>query len=114
MPNTFVNASQVCTISLTDLYTCPTSNTAGTVNASVVVTVQVANVTNRSDVITLLWTDASNGNAVTRLAFQVSIPANQSAGLTVGKVVLMPGDKLRAQCGIHQALELTMAALETA
>lgn len=114
MPNTFKNARQVCTISLTDMYTCPSSNGAGTVTAGVVLLLQAANVTNRADVLTVVWTDSSNSNAVTRLTFQVPIPANQSVGLLTGKLALEPGDKIRAQCGIHQAIELTATVLETA
>ena len=106
MANTFKNAKQICTISLTDVYTVPSNTT------SVVLLVQAANVTNRADVLTLVWTDASNANAVTRLAFQIPIPANQATGLLTGKLVLEAGDKIRAQCGIHQAIELSLSALE--
>jgi hypothetical protein len=113
MPNTFVNAGQICNVSLTDVYTCPSTNTAGNVTASVVMTIQVANVTSRADVITVLWTDSSNGNAVTRLAYQVPVPAQSSIGVLTGKIVLSPGDKIRAQCGTYQALELVLATLET-
>jgi hypothetical protein len=114
MPNTFQSTSQVCNISLTDVYTCPSTNTAGNVNASVVLMLQAANVTNRADVLTVLWTDASNANAVTRLVYQVPVPAQQSIGCVTGKLVLKPGDKIRAQCGIFQAIELSLSVLETA
>jgi len=114
MPNSFVNQGFVCGTSIADVYTCPSSNIAGPVTASVVLNIQVANVTNRADVVTVLWTDASQSNAVTRLAFQVPVPANQSIGVLTGKLVLNPGDKIRAQGGIFQALELTVATLETA
>ena len=114
MPNTFVNAGQVSNISMTTLYTCPSTNTAGTVNASVVLNIQVANVTSRADVITILWTSAGNGNAATRLAFQTPVPANQSLGVLTGKIVLMPGDTIQVQSGIYQSCETTLATLETA
>lgn len=107
----FKNAQQICTISLTDAYTCPTS---GGVTSSVILNLQVANVTNRADVITVVWTDASQGNAVTRIVYQAPVPANQAIGCLTGKLVLEPGDKIRAQSGTHQALELTVAAMETA
>ena len=113
MPQTFTNAGQVSNISLTTLYTCPSSNTAGTVNASVVLNIQVANVTSRADVITVLWTSAANSNAVTRLAFQVPVPPNQSLGILAGKIALLPGDTIKAQAGIFQSCELTLATLET-
>jgi hypothetical protein len=106
MANAFKNAKQICTISLTDVYTVPANTTA------IVAMLQAANVTNRADVITVVWTDASNGNAVTRLGYQVPTPANQAIGLLTGKLFLEAGDKVRAQSGIHQAIEITMAILE--
>jgi len=114
MPNTFKNSRQVCTTSLTDMYTCPSSNGAGTVAASVVLMLQASNVTNRADTLTVVWTDASNSNAVTRLTYQIPVPANQSVGLLTGKLALEVGDKIRAQCGTHQAIELSATLLETA
>ena len=113
MPNTFRNANQICNISLTDVYTCPSSNSAGNVSASVVMLLQATNVTNRADLLTVLWTDASNGNAVTRVVYQVPVPAQSSIGCLTGKLVLEPGDKLRAQCGTFQAIELSLSTLET-
>ena len=113
MPNLFTNAEQVCSTSLTSVYTCPSSNTNGTVTAAVVLMIQVANVTSRADVITVLWTDASNSNAPTRLAYQVPVPPNQSVGVLTGKLVLQPGDAVKCQGGIASALELTMSMLET-
>ena len=112
MPNTFTAAGQVCGISLTTLYTAPSSNLAGTVTSSIIIMLQAANVTSRADVITMVWTDASNSNAVTRLAFQVPIPAGQSVGLLTGKMVMNPGDTLRAQCGIFQAIEIVASIVE--
>jgi hypothetical protein len=113
MANTFKNANQICTVSLTDVYTCPTTNVNGTVVSSVVLLIQAANVTNRADVLTIVWTDSSNGNAVTRLCAQTPIPAQQSIGCLTGKLVLEPSDKIRAQCGTHQAIELSVSVLET-
>jgi hypothetical protein len=113
MPNTFRNAAQVGNISLTDVYTCPSSNGNGNVSAAVVMSLQATNVTNRADVLTVVWTDSSNGNAVTRLVYQVPVPAQSSIGCLTGKFVLEPGDKIRAQVGTYQAIELSMAVLET-
>ncbi len=111
MPNNFKNANLICTTSVTDVYTVP-----GGVTSSVVLLLQATNVTNRADVITVLWTDASNGNAVTRLCYQVPVPAQQSIGCLTGKLVLEGaggGDKIRAQCGTFQAIELSVSVLET-
>lgn len=113
MPNTFKNSNQICNISLTDVYTCPSTNTAGNVTASVVMLLQATNVTSRADLLTVLWTDSSNGNAVTRVVYQVPVPAQGSIGCLTGKLVLEPGDKVRAQCGTFQAIELSMSVLET-
>ena len=113
MANTFKNAALICTTSLTDVYQCPTTNVNGSVSASVVLLIQATNVTNRADVLTLVWTDSSNGNAVTHLCAQVPIPAQQSIGCLTGKLVLEPNDKIRAQCGTYQTVELSVSVLET-
>lgn len=113
MPNTFKNAKQICTVSLTDLYTCPTTNTAGNVSAGVVLNLQATNVTSRADVLTVVWTDSSDGNAATRIVYQVPVPAQSSIGCLTGKLVLEPNDKIRAQCGTHQAIEMSLSVLET-
>ena len=113
MPNTFNSVSQICNISLTDVYTCPSTNALGNVSAAIVTLCQACNVTNRADVLTVLWTDASNGNAVTRLVYQVPVPAQQAIGCVTGKLVLKPGDKIRAQSGIFNAVELSLSVLET-
>jgi hypothetical protein len=105
MANTFKNANQICTVSLTDVYTCNATS-------AVVLLAQATNVTNRADVFTLVWTDSSNGNAVTHLTSQTPIPAQQSVGCLTGKLVLENGDKLRAQCGTFQAVELSVSILE--
>lgn len=98
---------------MTDVYTCPSSNTNGNVSSAVVLLAQVSNVTNRADVLTVVWTDASNGNAVTHLCSQTPVPAQQSMGCLTGKLVLEAGDKIRAQCGTFQALELSLSVLES-
>jgi hypothetical protein len=109
MSNTFKNSKLICSTSLTDVYTCPSTN----VSASIVLLAQASNVTNRADVLTLLWTDASNGNVVTHLCMGTPIPAQQSVGCLTGKLVLEAGDKLRAQCGTLNAVELSISVLET-
>lgn len=112
MANTFVNAGQQCSTSLTTLYTCPSSNTGGSVSSSIVYFLQAANVTARADVLTVTWVNASNSNAVTHLCFQTPIPANQSVGLLTGKLPLHPGDQIQIQCGIYQAIEIIIGSLE--
>jgi hypothetical protein len=113
MANTFKNSKLACTTSLTDVYTCPSSNVNGTVSAAVVLMIQASNINNRADTLTLVWTDSSGGNVATRLCFQTPIPAQQSIGCLTGKLVLEPGDKIRAQCGTSTMIELTVSVLET-
>lgn len=106
MANTFNNADLVCTTSLVTFYTCP-----GGV-ASVVLLLQATNVTNRADVLTVVWNKSSDGHAI-HLTDQVPVPAQQSIGCLTGKLVLLPGDTLQAQCGIFNAIELAASFLET-
>ena len=113
MPNTFQRAQQICNISATALYTCPSTNTNGNVSASVVILLQAANVTSTADLVTIYWTNSSNSNQVTRLAYQVPVPAQQSIGVLTGKLVLYPGDVIYANCATFQAIELSFATLET-
>lgn len=113
MPNTFKNAKQLSSISLADVYTCPSNNAKGTVDSAVVVLIQAANVTARADTVTVVWTDASDANKATRLGYTIPVPAMQSVGLLTGKLVLEPGDKIRAQCATHQAIEISVSVLET-
>lgn len=111
--NLFVNAQLITTTSLTTLYTCPSSNTNGSVSASIVFLLQVANVTSRADVVTVLWTKASTSNSIVRLAYQASVPAQSSIGILTGKLPLMPGDTVKVQTGIFNSCEVTLGTLET-
>lgn len=106
MSYSFKNARLVVGTSAADLYTCPAATTA------VVILLQAANVTTTPDNITAWWTDASNTNAVTRLGYNVTVPSGVSTGLLVGKLVLEAGDKIRAQCVVGSALELTASVME--
>ena len=96
----------VCTTVATDVYTCPSGTT------SVVFTLQAANVTTTADVLTVYWTSSANGNAVTRLVYETPAPAGESQGVLTGRLVLQPGDKVVALCGIPDAIELTLCCLE--
>lgn len=109
MANNFNRASQQCNVTSTVFYTCPTSG----VISSIVLLLQAANVTSRADMITILWTNASNGGLATRLTYQTPVPAQQAIGCLTGKLVLLPGDTLQAQCATFHAVELSMSVLET-
>ncbi len=109
----FHNIKLVCTPALTDVYTCPSTNGNGNVSATIVFNLQAANVSNIADVITVVWTDSSNGNAATRLTFLTPIAPNQSIGCLTGRLILEPGDKIRAQCQTNGSVELTGSIMET-
>ena len=102
----FKNARLALTTAIADLYVCPAATTA------IVVLCQAANVSTRADALTVQWTDSSNGNAVTRLVNATPVPAYESQGVLVGKLVLEAGDKIRASCATSSSIELTASVVE--
>jgi len=102
----YKNARLVLTTATTDLYTCPALTTA------IVTLCQAANVTTAADKLTVSWTDASNGNAVTRLVNGTPVAASEAQGVLVGKLVLEAGDKIRASCATVNAIEITASVVE--
>jgi hypothetical protein len=107
MANEFKNFRGALTTSGVTAYTCPASTTA------IVLHLQVANVdgTNSADV-TVRWTDASNSNAVTRLANTVAVPADTSLSVLTGKLVLEAGDTIVGVASADSDLELSGSILE--
>ncbi|AHD09543.1 hypothetical protein [Phaeobacter gallaeciensis] len=94
---------QALTTSSADVFTVP----AGKVRH--VTLIQVCNVdgTNAADA-TIQWTDASNSDAVTRLAYQVTVEAQDSRTMSVGALALAAGDKLQALASAASDLEMTV------
>ena len=91
------------TIAAADLFTVP----AGKVRH--VMQVQACNVDGDNDVdVTLQWTDASNAEAVTRLAYQVTVSAKDARSLLAGALLLSAGDKLQALASADGDAELTV------
>ncbi|AUQ64445.1 hypothetical protein [Phaeobacter inhibens] len=103
------NVGQALTTAAADIFTVP----ADTVRC--VTLIQVCNVdgTNAADA-TIQWTDASNSDAVTRLAYQVTIDAQDSRTMTVGSFALSAGDKLQALASADGDLELTVTFYDEA
>lgn len=106
MSAAFKNARLVATTTLTTMYTCPAST------AAIVIGLQVANVDTANHNARVQWLDASNGNAVTRLLYDVSIPAWAAVGCIEGKLVLNAGDSIQAYSDVNNKLEYTLSVVE--
>jgi len=106
MANTFKNAKLKIQDTLTDVYTCPSATVA------IVIGCQVANVSASNEEVEVVWTDASDGNAVTRLVKDVIIPAQAALAPIAGKLVLEAGDKIRAVGEDNDDAEIVVSVLE--
>ena len=95
------------------LHLTTTAQTALTVPAgkiAVITGAPVANVDGTNDVdVTLQWTDASNSGLVTRLAFNVTVEAQDARSMLVEPVTLNEGDELQALASANNAAELTLS-----
>lgn len=101
------NARLVMGAALAPAYTCP----AGT--SAIVLMAQVANVDGSNPVdATVQWLDASNANAVTRLASAVTVPAKAAMGVIDGKLTLEANDSIQAMGSVANKLELTLSIME--
>ena len=91
------------TTAATDLFTVP----AGKVRN--ILQVQACNVDGSDGVdVTLQWTDASNADVVTRLAYQVTVAAKDARTLLAGPMSLREGDKLQGLASADGDAELTV------
>ena len=106
MAQTFKNAREIVGLSKTDVYVCPALTT------SVVIGAQATNMAGSELELQVLWTDASDGNAETYLAFNVILPDQASYEPVGGKLVLEAGDKVRALTTATNGVELTVSVLE--
>jgi len=106
MANNFRNAKLKIQDTMTDVYECP----VGAI--SIVIGCQVANVSVANEEVEVIWTDASDGNAVTRLVKDVVIPAKASLAPIAGKLVLEAGDKIRAMGEDNDDAEIVVSVLE--
>lgn len=97
------------TTSAADLFTVP----ADTVRH--VLQVQACNVDGSNAVdVTLQWTDSSASDAVTRLAYQVTVAAQDARTLLAGSLALRAGDKLQALASASSDAEITVTYYDEA
>lgn len=89
-------------------YTVPAGKTA------IVLLAQAANVESSQVGVSVRWTDASAGGAVTYLVDEVQVPAAAALSVLSGRLVLEEGDTLEAgqEGSPASALELTISVLE--
>jgi hypothetical protein len=106
MAEAFKNVRALLGDTATDVYTVP----AGTV--AIVIGAQIANVGTTSNELVFWWTDSSAADAVTRLAYEIVVPAAAAYEPIGGKLVLDAGDKLRGESENDQELEATVSVLE--
>jgi hypothetical protein len=106
MANTFKNAKLKIQDSLTDVYECPAATIA------IVIGCQVANVSATAEEVEVIWTDASDADAVTRLVKDVIIPTQAALAPIAGKLVLEAGDKIRVVGEDNDDAEIVVSVLE--
>lgn len=103
---TYKNARAALTTSAADVYTAPSGGARVTL-------IQAANVDGtNSATVTVQWTDASNTDTVTRLAYQVEVAGGESIPLPGGGLILENGDKLQALASAASDIELTVSVVE--
>jgi len=101
MANTFKSFGAEVTSTLTAVYTVPSETT------SVVVGCQAANTGAGNGWVSLGW---ERSGVTTFLAWQITVPEGAAWDLVAGKVVLEPGDVLKAQA--QSDVQLTVSLLE--
>jgi hypothetical protein len=102
--NVFRNITHNVTTETTEIYTTP----AGF--SGIVLMAQVTNVTPTASVVSMsVLTDSVE----TFLAYEFSIPGNDSGGLLSGKLVLEAGQRLAISGGDDGSLQLVMSILES-
>ena len=107
MTTAFKNAKLALTTSLSDVYTCPASTTA------IVTLLHVANIDGSDDAnVDIVWTDSSDSDAATYLAYLIAVPANAAYNALQGKLVLEAGDKIRAKASTASDLALSLSVME--
>jgi len=86
--------------------------TAPILKTSIVLSMQVTNVT--SNTVSTTFYHATAANTLVELTKDFEIPTKDSASITTGKLVLETGQKVVASCSSDDALKLVMSILETA
>lgn len=107
MAQTFKNARAVLADTATTVYTCPAGTTA------IVIGCQVTNVDNANNCdLQFWWTDSSNTDAITSLAYDVIVPSRASYEPIGGKLVLEAGDTVKGLGSAASDLEVSLSILE--
>ena len=106
MAEVFKNAKLKIQDSMTDVYVCPSATVA------IVIGCQISNVSATPEEVEVIWTDASDADAVTRLIKDVIIPAQAALAPIAGKLVLEAGDKIRAVGETNDDAEIVVSVLE--
>jgi hypothetical protein len=88
------------------VYVCPSATVA------IVIGCQISNVSASAEEVEVIWTDASDADAVTRLIKDVIIPAQAALAPIAGKLVLEAGDKIRAVGETNDDAEIVVSVLE--
>lgn len=89
----------------TDLYTTPSQR------ATIVLAANAANVTGQPLTVTLRVRSATS--VVTTLVNAFTVPANDSANLIQGKLIMGVGDVLVASCSQNNGIVLNLSLLES-
>jgi hypothetical protein len=79
---------------------------------AIVIGCQISNVSATAEEVEVIWTDASDADAVTRLIKDVIIPAQAALAPIAGKLVLEAGDKIRAVGETNDDAEIVVSVLE--
>lgn len=91
---------------MADIYVAPASG-------AVVRLAQVANIDGIVDVdVTVVWADASNGDAETALCFNATVGAGDALAVLAGPLALEAGDKIRALASAAGDAVITVSVLE--
>ena len=106
MAEVFKNAKLKIQDEFDDVYECPASTVA------IVIGCQISNVSATPEEVEVIWTDASDADAVTRLVKDVIIPAQAALAPIAGKLVLEAGDKIRAVGETNDDAEIVVSVLE--
>lgn len=119
--NTFKTKTAVLTTSSTaTIYTAPIGVTA------IILMAQVANLSTATETVTfshyrnlpILPDSQGNGaqlaDTVTEMIKDFPVPANDSASMTTGKMIIESLDSIRASAGTAGVMKITLSVLETA
>lgn len=105
--NIFKTVPAVITTSPTVIYTAPSGYSA------IILMAQISNVTASSAQVTVMHRDGS-ATLDTELLKDFSIPGNDAASATSGKLVLESGDSLKVQASANNTLKIVLSILESA